>query len=110
MVERTTHTLLSEEEIRGIFDTLKTKWKESVSHHASYYQTNNPYYRAIIEMGEEAVPLMLGSLQKRQELWFGALIELTGENPIQEGHIGRPSLMAEDWIEWGIEKGYIDGD
>lgn len=74
-----------------------------------------PSYQRIIGMGEIAIPYILAEL--KDELangepgdWFMALWAITGENPVPVESRGRIRQMAEAWIQWGSEAGYIDGE
>jgi len=61
-------------------------------------------------MGEEAIPLLLMELLKASGRWFWALKAITGENPVPREHLGKTKKMTQDWIDWGVEKGYISLD
>ncbi len=58
-------------------------------------------YQRIIDLGPEAVPLILDDLRIRGGLWFEALERLTGENPIPPEMIGNIKAMKAAWLEWG---------
>jgi len=72
--------------------------------------TLHPAYQEIIEMGDDALPLILEELQERPDHWFVALRTITGENPIRREHQGKMTLMAKDWIEWAVTKGHLSAD
>ena len=65
----------------------------------------HPAYREIIEMGDLALPLILGELEQRPDHWFWALREITKENPVLPEHRGVVEAMAQDWIAWGKRAG-----
>jgi hypothetical protein len=46
-------------------------------------------------------------LQENGGPWFWALRALTGENPVPSEHRGNIEAMANDWLQWGQEKGLI---
>jgi hypothetical protein len=65
------------------FSRLAAEWKEQ-----SRYLSNSaqmamlePYQR-IIGMGQAAVPLILGELQREPDHWFWALEAITEQNPV----------------------------
>ena len=64
-------------------------------------------YLRVIGMGERAIPLILEDLQKKPEHWFVALYAITGENPVPEESRGRLDKMADAWVAWGQQNGYI---
>ena len=67
----------------------------------------HPAYLRIIGMGERAVPLILEDLRKKPDHWFVALHAITGANPVPEEARGRLNEMANVWVLWGNEHGYI---
>ncbi len=69
-----------------------------------------PEYQAIIGMGRDAVPLLLGELRKEPDHWFWALAAITGEDPVAREDKGKLPEMADAWIRWGQEHGYLDSD
>jgi hypothetical protein len=42
----------------------------------------------------------------RYLIWFNFLRRVTGENPVKPEHIGKPELMAKDWLEWAKANNY----
>jgi len=90
------------------FRTLAEQWKSE-----SQYMSNSAQmamlrsYQKIIGMGEPAVPLLLSELRNSPDQWFWALESITDANPIRAESAGFVDRMAADWIEWGIEHGYI---
>lgn len=66
----------------------------------------HPSYQRIIGMGEKAVPLLLKELEREPNHWFWALRAITGANPVKPENRGRVKRMAQDWLEWGRDRGY----
>jgi hypothetical protein len=66
--------------------------------------TSHPAYRAITNMGDEAIPLLLRELETRPHFWFAALREITGEDPVKEQDRGHLENMRQAWLEWGREQ------
>ncbi len=64
-------------------------------------------YQRIIGMGEPAVPLILEELQREPDQWYWALEMITEENPVPPGAAGDVRRMAQAWIEWGKQRGYL---
>src|SRR3954454_24154142 len=93
---------------RERFQRLAAEWKEQ-----SRYLSNTAQmellapYQHIIGMGPAAVPLILEELQRDPDQWFWALESITGQNPVPPEAAGRVRLMAEAWIAWGQQHGYL---
>jgi hypothetical protein len=68
---------------------------------------SNPFYLAIIGMGNDAVPLILKRMQIQPNHWFAALSAITGVNPIKKGDRGNIPAMTAAWLSWGVRNGYV---
>lgn len=87
------------------FYTLAEDWREATLLQSSLSEiTAHPAYRTIIDLGEEVVPLLLRELAVRPSLWFTALREITGVNPVRPEDRGRIDKMARAWLRWGKEQ------
>src|SRR6266702_2178346 len=90
------------------FGTLSKKWREEVGAESSLSKiTGNMNYLRIISLGKKAVPLILRDLQREPAPWFLALRAITGEQNVGREYAGNFRRMAESWVAWGREKGYI---
>jgi hypothetical protein len=90
------------------FRTLADEWRHATRFYSSLEQiTEHPAYRAIVELGEEIVPLLLRELRRHPEPWFAALREITGANPVETDQRGDMRAMAEAWLRWGRQHGVI---
>lgn len=90
------------------FIELKEKWQsDTVLFSLVKDKAMHPAYQQIIGMGEDAIPLILRELEQKSGHWFWALSAITGENPIEERDAGLIKQMANAWIEWGRERGYL---
>ncbi len=63
-------------------------------------------------MGDKAVRPILNQLSKElkngePDHWFWALRSITGRNPVGEDERGNMRAMAEAWLAWGREQGYV---
>jgi hypothetical protein len=54
-----------------------------------------------------AVPLIVEELQRETDQCFWALESITEQNPVPTEGNGNVRLMAQAWIDWGKEQGYI---
>jgi hypothetical protein len=86
------------------FRQLADEWKEQSRFLSNTAQMAmlRPYQR-IIGLGPKVVPLILEELRREPDQWFWALEAITGENPVPSEVSGRVKLMAQAWVEWGIE-------
>jgi hypothetical protein len=69
---------------------------------------SHPIYQSIIGMGWAAVPALIAQLRKKPGHWFAALNSITGANPVAPADEGKLIKMAEAWILWGRERGYVN--
>jgi len=92
----------------SMFREHAAKWREAraVMSSPSDMAALSDYLR-IIGMGERAIPLMLEDLRKRADHWFIALHAITGVSPVPAEDRGRLDKMAEAWIAWGEQNGYL---
>ena len=94
--------------IRGEeFGRLTAEWKSQSEFLSSPTAIADlPAYQAIINMGQAAVPLILGELRREPDHWFTALKRITGEDPVPADARGDIVRMAEAWLKWGDVHGY----
>jgi hypothetical protein len=95
-------------DVRERFRQLAAQWKEE-----SLYLSNSarmamlkPYQR-IIGMGQAVVTLILEELQREPDHWFWALEAITQEDPVPPEARGKIDAMADAWIAWGKQQGYL---
>lgn len=90
------------------FQRLYEQWEEETGGLSSPRKlVENRAYRRVVDMGWEAVPIMLRELQAGRGYWYSALTEITGEDPTDESMRGRLWLIKEAWLEWGRTHKYI---
>ncbi len=90
------------------FANLASEWKHSIRIISNWNQMIlHPCYQRIIGLGPDVIPYILNDLKQNGGHWFWALQALTGENPIAEDDAGKTRKMAEAWLSWGKERGYI---
>ena len=111
-IEERARKLIEEEtatrKARELFHSVRDKWLQERPRGADAAgMTSHPAYKRIIEMGQDAVPLLLRELQKRPDHWFPALHAITGANPVPEEAQGNLSKMTDAWLDWGRKNGYI---
>jgi hypothetical protein len=91
-----------------MFAGLAQRWRDDIRFTSSVSEiTENPFYKAIIELGRDVVPLILRELELQPEHWFTALSEITNEDPIPAEDEGDMNAMSRAWIEWGRRGGLI---
>jgi hypothetical protein len=69
--------------------------------------TKHPAYQKIVTMGKPIIPFILEDLGQNPIYWLPALRQITQENPVQPEQRGKIKQMADAWLNWGKEKGYI---
>lgn len=91
------------EHLRG----LHQQWRAETGHLSSLeLRKEHPAYKAIVAMGDEAIPLILDSLAAKPDLLVMALHDITREDPVLPDHHGRLSAIVQDWLRWGQERGH----
>jgi hypothetical protein len=94
--------------VEGRFRELVDEWQADVAPLSSTTaRVQHPAYREIIALGPAAVPLLLRELERRPNHGFAALRALTGADPVAPADRGHLVAMAEAWIRWGKERGYL---
>lgn len=89
------------------FDRLADEWEfETALLSQSDQAAEHPAHRAIVDMGEPAVPLILARMQSRGGHWFHALHAITGANPVKPAERGNVKAMQSAWLKWGKLNGY----
>jgi len=100
--------------------TVRTRWDQAEFRHlvrtwknerratsSSVMIAMHPAYQRIIGFGSPAVPLILAELRRELDHWFWALKAITGEDPVPAERRGNMKEMAEIWLEWGRQRGYV---
>ena len=95
------------EDVETKFQELFWLWKRDVAYQSSLeVMMLNENYQRIIGLGPDVVPVILRELKREPAFLFPALAAVTRENPVPADHEGDVARMAEDWIQWGREKGF----
>lgn len=90
------------------FRRLAETWRRETSGFSLTSQKySHPAYKALLELGQEIVPLILAELQIRRGRWLHALNELVNEheNPTRPTQSYDEAVNA--WLGWGKSKGFI---
>lgn len=96
------------ETMREKFERLSMEWREDTAFLSSVQQmAMHPAYQEIIGMGPDAIPLILKDLERTQDHWSWALSAITGINSVCEEDRGIVSKMADSWLNWGRQAGYL---
>jgi hypothetical protein len=95
-------------DVRERFEQLAAQWKEESLYLSSAAKMAmlKPYQR-IIGMGPAVVPLILEELQREPDHWFWALEAITQQDPVPPEARGKVGEMANAWIAWGKQQGYL---
>ena len=95
-------------EIEHRFQTLVDLWRNETRFNSSITEISMAMaYQQIIGMGPVVIPFILRELANRSGHWFWALHAITGVDPTTPEQRGRLKEMADAWLHWGRERGYI---
>jgi hypothetical protein len=98
----------SSAQLEAFFLDLVRRWKEERGPTSSTTELAMcPSYQRIIGLGPAVVLLLLRELEREPDHWFWALKAITGADPVPPAHRGKLRDMAQDWIAWGREQGYL---
>ena len=93
---------------RERFNELADRWEEETFFLSfSDQAAAHPAHQEIVSMGERAVPLILERMRLQGGLWFHALWDLTGANPVAPEDRGKTDAMQTSWLQWGERNGYV---
>ena len=102
-------------ELESSFNALADKWEEETAYYSLMGQMVQHYsYQLILNMGEEAIPLILRRIERRGGLWYHALETIAGI-PTPDGitklktegwHAIDVQAVNAAWLQWGKEQGY----
>jgi hypothetical protein len=93
--------------LRDLVSGLQHEWRAATGHSSSLAEKKaHPAYKSIVEIGDEAIPAILESLEAQPDLLVMTLHDITGEDPVAPEHHGRLLPIIQDWLTWGAEHGY----
>lgn len=102
------YTVRQDNDVDTEFRDLVRSWKAGRSALSSTTAlAMHPDYQRIISFGWRAVPLILDELAQETDHWFWALKVITREDPVPPESRGRMQQMADAWLAWGRQKGYV---
>ncbi|MGI8551448.1 MAG: hypothetical protein ACR2PL_11790 [Dehalococcoidia bacterium] len=103
--------LQSASETERLFQALLEQWRTDTQlMSVASRMVKHPAYEAIVAMAWVAVPLLLRKLETQPGHYFVAMSAITGENPIPPDDAGDIRKMAQAWLEWGRECGYLGSE
>lgn len=83
------------------FYKLVRRWRAETAYLSSLHEKyENAAFVEIVSMGKIAIPLIIGELQRQPDWLLGALVRITGENPVSATDRGDVYAMSGSWIEW----------
>ena len=98
----------SAESLQQKFSRLAAQWTAETAHLSlADRRAMHAAYQHIIGIGPDAIVLLLRELQRHPDDWFWALTAITEADPVPEECRGDLQKMANAWIEWGREQGYL---
>lgn len=106
---RETISVSDDATIAARFNELVDRWKRDTEYVSDIMEmATHPSYQEIIGMGRPAIPLLLRELKHSPDHWFWALRSISGEDPVPPENRGKIQEMANAWLKWGHEKGYLE--
>jgi len=101
-------SVASSVDIERLFTLLASEWEESTRYISSMTEmATHPAYQRIIGLGPAALPLIFRELRRNPNHWFWALKAITGEDPVPPATRGDLGAMADAWLQWGTERGFV---
>jgi hypothetical protein len=98
----------SRPDLERTFRELAGTWRDNTRFLSSVPdRVMHPAYQRIIGLGPAVVPLLLEDLERQPTHWFWALKAITGEDPVAREDAGAIRKMADAWLEWGRQRGYV---
>lgn len=100
------------ESLEREFKALAQRWRNETTHLSiASEKANNLAYQQIIGMGEQVLPLIFRELETTTSDWFWALRAIARDRApvIPAEDRGRVRRIAEIWMEWGKQNGYVSG-
>ncbi|MDP6422106.1 MAG: hypothetical protein FI707_13325 [SAR202 cluster bacterium] len=94
--------------LRDKFRRLAKTWRDETGMYSvDVKKIAHPAYREIIELGDQAIPLILADLEQHGGHWHHALEAILGYSPIKGDAKINLRELKERWLAWGREKGYL---
>jgi hypothetical protein len=92
------------------FHGLAIRWTELTAYRSNMGGLrHHPVYQELIALGEPAVSLILRELERKPSVsWFGMLSAITGDDPVSPEQAGHVAAMADAWLGWGRQHGYLE--
>lgn len=88
------------------FWELLNRWEYDTKYVSSASQIlNHSSVLAIIQMGQEVIPLVLKAMNENFHLAF-VLHKLTGEWPVKDQYKGNGPEIIRAWRKWAKKRGY----
>lgn len=95
-----------------LFDECATAWERDTRYVSSMTDVvHHECYRKIIDLGRrnrrQMLSLLLRDTKKTGRVWFTALVQIAGQNPVHPSDAGRVDRMTKAWIKWGKREGLL---
>ncbi len=95
-------------QLEQIFQRLTAAWKRETKHLSRVdHVCAHPSYLQIIGMGTDVLPFIFRELDRETDYWFVALESITRTSPAPDGMRMSVEEMAQHWLRWGREHGYL---
>lgn len=99
-VKRSSYVTISDHSERDIHKAIDN-WHEEVMYSSSIdYMQSVKSFDAIVNVGANAIPMIIEDLQERPSFLFLALHAITGVDPIFNEIRGNVGAMVGAWLKW----------
>ncbi|MEK6289079.1 MAG: hypothetical protein AABO57_25445 [Acidobacteriota bacterium] len=102
----------SSAELEQTFTKLAEQWRNETAHLSLAGEKANSFaYHQIMAMGPRVLPLIFRELEATTSDWFWALRAIARDKApvIKPEDRGRVRRIAEIWMDWGKQNGYVSG-
>jgi hypothetical protein len=97
--------LIIDKDLKNTFSNIYQKYREETINRNSLVEYDNFYYKAIIDLGWEVVPIIIDRLRKEHSCMFVALSTITHIHLINTTWKWNIKECCQKWIEWWDKDG-----
>ena len=92
----------AQEDYFARFHRLLGQWRAQTLYSSFIEEkVQHPAFRQIVEMKEDAIPLILKEIETRQDFLYLALGIITGQDPVPANDRSNPKAAVDAWLAWG---------
>ena len=101
--------IMGQDALKLRFNELADTWRRETRNISSTTRklSHHAYRKIVDEIGPSAIPWVIDRLHDGPRHWFFALMEISGENPVDASLEGNLPAMIRAWEQWGRAHGKI---